>query len=431
MSIYTHARAQQMMLWFTSGSSFAEAPSPDWDNADDVYEALVGGIDQSSLMEDRLENESHVDHFNAYHDKIQALKSNSTMPFWIYAGPSGNTAGDGNAASKFYLSDTLEAAMGHQMTGTRHSVSGDSSTTSTIDCDAVTGLKAGMAVFPVDADTSKGQFAIIKSITTTTASIFPPLSFTPADSDVVNAGISVGENKTAQNDHTQADHKTLSAIVRGEDDQDVVELIGCKPTLASLDNIEAGTAPKFNFELMAADWNHDDNVSGSIAAMTGTLVSVTPRAVSRGDQTSVYFGDKDGTLSDVPFFSVEPGLNCTWQAIKGPNGKREGVHHYVANPSDILVNVTLAYSGGYWDEARDAANNKKSLLFQVGDVAGEAWGVFYPHLEYIAAPVRTEVNGRLACQLQFRARQWDGDVSAEDEESQEMLKSKAIIMFSA
>lgn len=404
-------------------ASLAEAQA-DWDaNATEIFviEPDVTGVTQGNLDSENIRPRRTF-----VHDMIRALKSDSTFTTQIYMTASGVNAADQAQAVATIQSDIMLAALGGRKLGFRADISGGTAAAPQITTDP--GFQPGDWIFAFDTSAGVGEFARIETITGVgpfDLNLLFPLSFTPDGTDVAHAVIMVYPGEAALNDHSDANHTTLGWLVQGEGAPDVFELRGCKPAM-ELEGITAGEPVKATFEHGVVDWT----TAPPKETFTTAPAGIAPTTVGTGKTAKVKIADFGVAPADVDTrgtLTVNFGIG--WDQDRGPNGC-EGVHGYVATGvgeggPQLTVDDDNVYDTDWRDEV------KKNLYVQVGDQTTDAWGVYWPRLEYRATPTRVDEGGLTSAQLDFRAQEDTASITGLAGDEIEKRRAPFMIMIVA
>jgi hypothetical protein len=379
--------------------------------------------DVSALDQQNIESENNRPRRTFVHDMIRSLKSGSEVPLGLYMTAAGATAAEAAQAVATPQSDIFKACLGGRNLGWSIGFSGGTAAAPEIDADP--GYVVGDPIFAYDDSTGTGEFYIIEAIVGTVLTLDRDLHFVPDPADVAHAVISIYLDEDALNDHDDVDHTTLGWLVQGEDTDDVYVIRGCKPSL-EIEGITAGEPVKAAITNMVTDWAP----APAAVAFPGPVSGIAPNVPGTGCDTIFRIAAIGSPLADVDARgTITPNLGVSWEAVTGPNGC-EGVHGYVATGvgeggPQVSVEYERAYQDGWF------AETKYHMLTQVGATPSDAWGIYWPQLEYRVAPKRVAESEVTTHALDFRAQENPGSVAGLTGNDINQRRSPVLIMIVA
>ena len=417
----SHANPRQFAAFVES--TFAETQS-DWpSNGLQAYviEPSVEGVEVAMLDSENISPRRMF-----VHDKIQGLKSGSTVSWGHYLTAKGTSAAEAAQATATTESTIYHAALGGRTLGWSIGLDGIG-TVSAPGTNADPGFVPGDWGFFYDNSAATGEFGRIESATATAVTLLWDIGFTPDDAaDVLHAVIAVYPDEPAMNSHADSNAKTLGVLIQGEDVDDVYELRGVKPTM-SIEGLTMGEPVKVSIEGMVTTY---PDAMPAKQTFTGTPSGVAPGVVATGTASTVKLGDFGGALSGVDCRgTIEIDLGYGWEAVTGVCGTEGVKGHIGTGLGEGGVKLTVAI-----DDAFDVdlfAETKKHLLIQIGDQPTDAVAIYWPNLEFKEKPKRVDEGGTTSMTLVFRAKEDTASTSSNTGDDIQQRRAPVIILMAA
>lgn len=353
--------------------------------------------------------------------KVRAAATNAPIPT-LRNGPfslgfywSNNTVNAAEAAQAALVAQDalLQVAFGGEQRTYAAGIAAGTALNPTVDAAHGNNLTPYSFGFFYDTSAGTGIFRQITSIAdggggadTLTMSPGHTLTFTPdaGGTDVLHAVVEHYPDWDAIEDHTNANHRSLTWFFKGRQTDDNVEAKGCRHSI-EMSPIEAGMPIEFKLDGMAATF---DDEGWSQPALTGTPAGSPGRVVGSGVATIAVWAATDAALASFNFWGqMVPGFGIKIDAVSGPNGL-EGRHGYGIT-EDSYDGTTLEVTVPYLDDysAEFDAGTTRHLLLQVGTTPLGSKMLYFPRLAYAEAPKRVSVGGRAGSLLKFVAQERD------------------------
>ena len=352
---------------------------------------------------------------------LRALR-NGEFSMGVYLSGLGAVTGSNAQAATFALPELMRNAWGGLLRGYAAGVDTPSTSAPVVTAGHEANLGPGQWVFGVNSATGRGQFCLIDDIAAQALNL---RTHATADIDVAGAVIINYLHTRALTQRHHAGHITHALYVRGEGDDDNFILIGCKLTLSSLDNMEAGQEPVCQFSGMCTDFRKE---SVTRAALSATPEGPAPITVGTGANTSVRWanvGTPDLTDMEAYAAALTPGV--TQNPVSG-FGREGRLGYHAGGYDDTVLEVTVPY-----DEAHIAdfeAGTEKHVLVQLGDQQGAAAGLYLPRCVIDEDPRRGNTAEETSMLLKFKALEYEG-ATALTGDAYELWRSKVQLLLSA
>jgi hypothetical protein len=427
------ANAIQRTVAFDREASFADPAAKDWDSLtangsvfycfdltpDDVQQAVIA-------------NKNLKPRAAASHAPVLTLRNTPHGLSWYWHSNSANAAEAAQAAS-IPQDELLLVAMGGEQRGYAAGLAGGTAANPTVE--AAHGNNLTPYSFGFFFDTSAGvgwvrQFASVADggggADTLTMATGHTLPFTPdaGGADVMNAIVEHWLDWDALEDHTHANHFTLTWFRKGRQADDNLELKGCRHTIEFVP-MEAGMPSEIKLEGMADTFSKEGI---SQPALTGTPAGGPGRIVGSGVTTLMQWAIVGSDLASATFWGAfAPLLGIKVDPVLAPNGS-EGLAGFGITEDSYdatMVEMTVPWLDDYSAEFR--AGTVRHLMFQLGTAAIGTKFVYFPNLAYAEEPKRVSVGGRAGALLKFVARERDIAQGALTAEQYHRARSKVTI----
>lgn len=385
-------------LRYQAEVSFCVLVDADWSDGI-VFLAIDPNFE--GFIESNVENANYRQRALATRDKVPGL-ANGSGSFGMYLHGRGTAVADDARATvttpDFPLSAFMLNAWGGQRLGYRTLVASGTTAAPVVEAGDGSQYTAGEWVFAYDTstDATRGYFRKIESISTDTLTMWAGHDLPTADAnDVLGAVISFFPRSSV----LAAARQYLSVYDSGDDSDDARYGVGCQFNLTGIEGLNAGEEPQLKFEIMATRVVNE----GITQPTAGTPIGDAPLVTSIGDDTIVSLSAVAATLATIEpqSITVTPGIACGPIPCTGGQEGRSGYRLTGESLDSTMVEIVVPYDDS-WNTAY-AAGTKYQLLVQVGTVAGRAFGLFFPRLDFAEDPARTSATDLSTSTLKFRA----------------------------
>jgi hypothetical protein len=200
-----------------------------------------------------------------------------------------------------------------------------------------------------------------------------------------------------------------------------------KLNATAVEGLAPNEAPMISFEGMCLTFPNP-------TTLTSPDVDVDPEgeaplATAVGTSTSVRIGTLAGALSavEVQSFAFTPGVAS--QPVGGLTSHgRLGYTLAQGSADAMMLELVVPYSSTWFDDFD--ADTRKHVLLQIGDQAGEAFGIYFPHMQIAADPRRGVSDDLATIQLSLRPLEDEGATS-ETGNQLEQYRSKCVLLMAA
>jgi hypothetical protein len=421
----TYSGHERTAFYFEE-STFGEPPA-DWDTG--TFPFLCVNPQVEGLTREMLENANYRQRALASKPLVKSIK-NGTISFGCYARGKGTVAAEDSSATTFQLARLIKNAWGGIRLGYATGISSGSASAPVVDAGEGTNYADGDWIFAFDTSASRGEFACVESISTDTLTLRFDLTFTPdgGGADAAHAAIVGFPNRLAMINKSHADHETGSFFFVGEEDDDLFQPVGVKLNLTAIEGLAPNEAPMLSFEGMCLTSPNPTSLTRPDTDVT--LEGEAPLATSVGTATSVRVGDLAGALTaiEVQSFAVTPGIAS--QPIPGVSGREGRLGYTLAQGTADAATLELVvpYDPQWFDDFD--ADTRKHVLLQVGDQPGEAFGVYFPHMQIAADPRRGVSDDIATIQVSLRPLEYEGTTS-ETGNQLEQYRAKILLLMAA
>jgi hypothetical protein len=405
---------------FKVEATFAETV----DFAADGLQIYVIEPDVGSFERAMLPSENIMERRLNPHLLIPGLKSGTTLGLSIYMTAAGVNAAEAAQAAPTNETTLMKAALGGRSLGWSIGLDGAGSV-SAPGIDADPGFAIGDWVYFWNASTSTGTFHRIENIVGLVLTVMPDLPEAPDVADIFHAVIAIYPDSGALDNHADANHDTLGWYIKGDAPGDVYVGEGCKPSMEIAD-ITAGEPVKVVFDHMVTTWP----VTPAAVTLPGTPSGIAPTTPSTGNTASVLLSDFGQPLAAVACLgTITPTFGITWEAVTGVCGT-EGVKGYIAaGVGEGGPTLTVEYDTTLDDDFE--LGTQKHMLVQIGNGQLDAWGIYWPRLEFRAAPVRTDEGSVTSHALDFHALEDTADTTGLTGDDLEQRRAPFIVLVVA
>lgn len=410
----------QKVVAIAEEASFAAVASPDWETLAGAEGLMaVTEVEDSALRRAYIENENITRRPGDRNARIRGLRSGATAQISAYvSGLASGHAALGSQAAANVLDTMLRAAYGGQHLGYAADITGGTAANPTTTGAHGDNIEPWSWGYFWDDNggpdgNGAGEFKLIESVTDggagdDTLSMAPghDLSFVPEAADEMRAVRVYTPHWDALEDHSHADHTTLTMLLQGRHEEDLFELKGVKPAV-NFEAIEQGVAAKISIPLMLAYFLHNE-IALPGPTLAQALQGQPGDVIGSGRRTTMLWAAADAAFASAQFWgTVQPTLGVQHEHVVGPNGI-EGVHGYgVAGDSykagqlELMADFTRAFRA----EAEAAA--ERHLLLQIGNALTDGvWGMYFPQLSYSDdAEVGSDRNARRQNTLRYDLRE--------------------------
>lgn len=295
-----------------------------------------------------------------------------------------NTVGaDGVAAAwPTWLKDIIEGCGFSVIANTGTTVSGGSSSTTSVDVVSAAGITAGTLVM------ISGEVRLVTAVNTAATpdniTVTPALSSSPSNATVVYGGICATFLQNSTN--TPA---TVAFVVKSDTQEET--LLGCAGKM-SVDSFDAGGRPMLAFEFMVDSWSDTSNKSS-----VPTTFSQPTNLLAMG---SPFWWGSTSTKTAIASLGFDPGATVSEQLATSGTQGRMG---YVVTGEEVKLTVKPYRSQSTY-RSDYSTPNLRTALAQIGTTSGGAFAIAIQQAQIMELPSNEDVGGIAANQLVLRAR---------------------------
>lgn len=287
-----------------------------------------------------------------------------------------------------WLTPIFEACGTVTVAGVGTTVSGGSSTTTSVDCADASGIAAGTHVM------ISGAIRLVTAKSGNTITVTPALPSAPSNATVVYSGVS------AVLDVNDASHEPTTVAFVWKADGDEETILGCAGTW-KIENFDAGARAMLSFEFQANTWSDTTNKS-SLPTTFPTLTTEILAQRSSGATTgsALYWGATATAVASASA-AFDPGLTL---APKPNVGGIEGRAGWVVTGEAAKLSVKPYSAQTTYRADFGPTPTLRTALLQVGNAAAAAFGVAMQQAQIEALPKEGDIGGIRANELVLRAR---------------------------
>lgn len=407
------ANAIQKTVAIDREASFGDVAAKNWDALTaNGYVIFVFDLTYDEAKQGVIPNKNLKQRAAATREPIRTLRNGSVGWGWYWHGGVVNAA-ELSQATRIAQDEMLSGALGGEQLGFSAGIAGGTAAIPTADITHGNNLTPYSFGFFYDTSAAQGFFRQWSSITdggagVDTINLSPghTIPFTPdgAGADRIYATVEHYPDWDALEDHTHASHRTHTAMFKGRQADDNVEVKGMKFGL-EMGPIEAGAPVELKFLNPTLTFNHENIVQ---PALSVAAAGAPGRVVGSGVATLAVWGVADALLATQNFWGpITPTIAIKPDLVIGPNGQ-EGGHGFGLTEDSFdaqSIEITVPFLDDYAAEFR--AGTRRHLLVQIGTAVTDSRAIYFPNLAYAEEPKRVSVGGRAGSLLKFVALERD------------------------
>jgi hypothetical protein len=406
------ANAIQKTVAIDRESSFGDQSAKDWSSLTaNGYVVNVFDLKYSEVRQPKIPNKNLQQRAGATRAGILALR-NGKFGFSRYLHGASANAAEAAQATRVANDELLYNALGGEHRGYAAGIAAGTASAPTVEDAHGDNLVAYGWSFFYDTSAGLGYFRQYSTVTEGVGSdtlamvTGHTLPFTPdgGGADVAYAAVAHYPDWDALEDHTHANHTSLTGYFKGRHTEHSVEVKGACVSV-NIASFEQGAPIELVFEGMCADFDGDGL---SQAALTQTPDGSPGRVVGSGVATLFQIASIASDLATQTIWGqVEPTFGIEKEPVQGPNGL-EGVHGYgiTAGSYDATgFAVTVPFDDSWITAYR--SETQYHAICQSGTAATNSTAVYFANLSFAEEPERVSVGGRDGLKLKFTALERD------------------------
>lgn len=408
----------------------------EWNSISNGGEIYVFDVDLSGVKTAMADNKNMKVRPAATFAKYRTLK-NCQVPFKMYAFPtgSGNNADVGNPAALLAAQDEIFInAFGGQTRAYAAGLTGGGTVTAPeIDEGDMDSTPDYGWVFHYDDSAGLGRPVAYSTVTDGGGGSDDTLNLLTGfetlalhDDDVLYACVTYEPQWDIMGDYGNAAHYTHAEFYDMEDAEDLYEIRGVKYNIGQI-TITAGEPIEFECVAMAATFTETEDLS---AVSLGTPEGSPGKVAGQGVATNCHIADVGGNIYDdtTQFWdTITITIGVEYEARMGPNAQNgvHGFHPSVSSYDSTTVEITVPYDNAWLTDYRNGQN--KHMLIQIGDLPADSRFFYFANLSWDDEPERTDVGGRSAMILRFRAQETTTALPGNSDAEDNRVRAKFVI----
>lgn len=297
-------------------------------------------------------------------------------------------AGDGvTGVLPTWLTPLFEASGTVTAAGVGTTVSGGSSTTTSVDLTSAAGISAGTHVM------ISNEIRLVTAKSGSTITVTPALSSAPSNGTVVYSGVSVVL------DVNSATHEPTTVAFVWKSDGDEETILGCAGTW-KIENFDAGARAMISFEFQANTWDNTTNKSSLPTTFPTLTTEILAQRSSGATKGSALYWGSTATAVATAGVAFDPGLTL---APKPNVGGIEGRAGWVVTAENARMSVK-PYSAQTTYRTDFVTPTLRTAHLQVGSASEAAFAVSMQQAQIVDLPKESDIGGIRAHELVLRAR---------------------------
>jgi hypothetical protein len=427
------ANAIQKTVAIDREASFGDQSVKDWASLTaNGFVVNCFDLDYSNVRQAKIPNKNLEQRAGATRAGILALR-NHEFGFSRYLHGATSNAAEGAQAVRIANDELLYNAMGGEHRGYAAGIAAGTATAPTVeDADGDNLVAYGWSYF-FDTSAGTGRFRQYSAVTegvgsdTLTMVTGHDLHFTPdgGGADVAYACTAHYFDWDALEDHTHANHTSLTAYIKGRHSEHSVEAKGCSCSL-EVPAFEQGAPIELKFAFIGADFDGDGLTQ---AALAQTPDGSPGRVLGSGVATLFEIADTASVLATQTVWGqIDIGVGVKKDPVSGINGL-EGIHGYGLT-ADSYDATSLGFTVPFDDSWITAYRNETlyHVSIQCGTAASNAVGFHFPNLSFSEEPQRVNVGGRDGLALKFTCLERDVAQGALTAAQYHLARSKMYVL---
>jgi hypothetical protein len=420
----TYSGHERTAFYFEE-STFGTAPA-DWDVSGIPFLCVNPQVE--GLAREMLENANYRQRALASYPLVKSLK-NGTIGFGCYARGPGVVAAEDSNAVTFALAQFVKNAWGGIRLGYATGIASGSAAAPVVDAGEGAEYLDGDWFFAYDTSAERGEFALVDSVSTDTITLRFSLTFSPdgGGADAAHAVIVGFPNRLAMVNKDHADHETGSFFFVGEEPDDLFQPVGVKLNITAVEGLTPNEAPMISFEGMCRTFPNPTTLTRPDTDVDPE--GEAPLATAVGTATTVRIGTLAGALAEIApnSFAFTPGVAS--QPINALTDHGRAGYTLAQGTADAsMLEIVVPYDPQWFDDFDDDV--RKHVLLQIGDQPGEAFGIYFPHMQIAADPRRNVSDDIATITISLRPLEYV-EATSETGNQLEQYRSKAVLLFSA
>lgn len=406
------ANAIQKTVAIDREASFGDQSVKDWASLTaNGFVINVFDLTYSNVRQPKIPNKNLQQRAGATRAGILGLGTGE-FGFSRYLHGASSNAAEGAQAARIGNDELLYNALGGEHRGFAAGIAAGTASQPTVeDADGDNLVAYGWNFF-YDTSASLGCFRQYSAVTegvgsdTLTMVTGHTLPFTPAGdgSDIAYAVVAHHPDWDALEDHTHANHTSLTSYFKGRHTEHSVETKGGAVSV-EIAAFEQGAPIELVFSGMCADFDGDGLTQ---AALTQTPDGSPGRVVGSGVATLFQIADIASDLATQTIWGqVTPTGGIKKDPVNGVNGLN-GVHGYGITPDSYDgtgFSVTVPFDDSWITAYR--AETEYHAIVQNGTQPTNSTAIYFSHLSFSEEPERVNVGGRDGLVLKFTALERD------------------------
>lgn len=343
---------------------------------------------------------------------ILGLRSGDTEVGFHWTGAEGQIVANGDQIARTMLSKLIKIAWGGEHRGFTRTITA-AADEHTITVDDVTGLEVGAHVAvqditsPIADHEGKVFIRQITDITGLVMTLDEDLPFTPANTDLARAAITMYIDSFWIEDSTPGAGRTCSVFLRRDrapDEEEVWLLRGCKPEI-SFGEFSRDGHPRISAVFKRGSYEHEilgTALSIPIPTIPSTSDGHPSRVIGRDTVMSIAeYGDPTPILECAASVSIQPGVPVEMMpSVDEPYDGMEGMNGWSSGSSTGVVEATLYDYRKEWAQGLQAGTYYRVSYAQPAE-PGNAWRITCPRNVISKSPVRAPAGPVDGTQLAF------------------------------